>query len=172
MRKWPVFCFCICNFLLGDLFISMLFLEPACDGQHGYQVPLLSIVKKNICSRAACTPFPKKMEQGVVYMSPFWIRLHSKFVCFVHVFCLLPRSWIVCTICNAVPTLFFRLKNFLMRILAFPLRPRYIHCSTLITPDIIEFNWFETTCLLPKSAAVIEVISEIGPELFYCDPFL
>ncbi len=57
---------------------------------------------------------------------------------------------IVCTICNAAPTLFFRLGKFLMRILAFPLRPRYIRCSTLITTDIIQFNWFKTTCLLPN----------------------
>jgi hypothetical protein len=28
----------------------------------------------------------------------------------------------------------------------------------VITPDIVEFNWFKTTCLLPN-AAVIEVIS-------------
>jgi hypothetical protein len=39
-------------------------------------------------------------------------------------------SWIICTICNAAPMLFFRLRKFLMRILAFPLRPRYIRCST------------------------------------------
>jgi hypothetical protein len=25
------------------------FLEPACAGQHSYRVPLVSIVKKNIC---------------------------------------------------------------------------------------------------------------------------
>ncbi len=39
-------------------------------------------------------------------------------------------SWIICTIFNAAPMSFFRLKNFLMRISAFPLRPRYICCST------------------------------------------
>ncbi len=37
--------------------------------------------------------------------------------------------------------------------------PRYIRCSTRISPDIIEFDWFKTTCLLPKSAAVIKAIS-------------
>ncbi len=46
-----------------------------------------------------------------------------------------------------------------MRILAFSLRARYICCSTRISPDIDEFKWFKTTCLLPKSAAVIKVIS-------------
>ncbi len=46
------------------------------------------------------------------------------------------HSWIVCTVYNAVPMLIFRLRKFLMRILAFPLRPRYIRCST--------------TCLLPS----------------------
>jgi hypothetical protein len=40
------------------------------------------------------------------------------------------RSWIVCTVCHAAPMLFFRLRKFSMIILAFPLRPRYIHCST------------------------------------------
>ena len=40
------------------------------------------------------------------------------------------RSWNVCTICNAAPMLFFRLRKFLMRILAPPLCPRYICCST------------------------------------------
>ncbi len=50
------------------------------------------------------------------------------FVCF--------HSWIVCTIYDAAPMLFFRLRNFLMRISAFPLCPRYIRCST--------------TCLLPS----------------------
>jgi hypothetical protein len=40
------------------------------------------------------------------------------------------RSWIVCTVCNAAPMLFFRLRKFLMIISAFPLRPRYIRCST------------------------------------------
>ncbi len=35
------------------------------------------------------------------------------------------RSWIVCTVCNAAPMLFF-----IGRILAFPLHPRYIRCST------------------------------------------
>jgi hypothetical protein len=46
------------------------------------------------------------------------------------------RSWIVCTVCNAAPMSFFRLRNFLMIISAFPLCPRYIRCST--------------TCLLPR----------------------
>ncbi len=40
------------------------------------------------------------------------------------------RNWIVCTVCNVAPMLFFRLHKFLMRISAFPLRPRYIRCST------------------------------------------
>ncbi len=39
-------------------------------------------------------------------------------------------SWIIWTVCNAVPMSFFRLTKILMRISAFPLRPRYIHCST------------------------------------------
>jgi hypothetical protein len=29
----------------------------------------------------------------------------------------------------------------------------------MITPDIIEFDWFKTTCLSPNSAVVIKVIS-------------
>jgi hypothetical protein len=33
----------------GDLFKHMFFFELACEGQHGYLVPLVSIVKKNIC---------------------------------------------------------------------------------------------------------------------------
>ncbi len=80
-------------------------------------------------------------------------NLYVLSMCFVRY-----RNWIVCTICNAASTLFFGRKIF-RRILAFPLHPRYIRCSTVITPDIVEFNWFETTCLSPKSAAVIEVIS-------------
>ncbi len=65
-----------------------------------------------------------------------------------------------------------RLKKFLMIILAFPLRPRYIRCSTVITMDIVEFDWFKTTPLSPKSAAVIEVIfvDWAGVILFW--PFL
>jgi hypothetical protein len=34
---------------MGDLFKHPGFLEPACDGQHGYRVLLVSVVKKNIC---------------------------------------------------------------------------------------------------------------------------
>ncbi len=56
-------------------------------------------------------------------------------------------SWIVCTVWNVVPMSFFRLRKVLMRISAFPLRPRYIRCSTMITQDIVEFDWFKTTCL-------------------------
>jgi hypothetical protein len=41
------------------------------------------------------------------------------------------HSWIVCTVYNAVLVLLFILRKFLMRILAFPLRPRYIRCSTI-----------------------------------------
>jgi hypothetical protein len=33
----------------GDLFKHTAFLEPACDGQHGYRVLLVSVAKKNIC---------------------------------------------------------------------------------------------------------------------------
>jgi hypothetical protein len=40
------------------------------------------------------------------------------------------HSWIVCTVCNAVPMSFFRLRKFSMIISAFPLRPRYLRCST------------------------------------------
>ncbi len=72
------------------------------------------------------------------------------------------RSWIVCTVCNAA----------LMRVLAFPLRPRYIRCSTVITPDIVEFDWFKTTHLLPKSAAVIKVIPVDWAEVILLWPFL
>jgi hypothetical protein len=36
-------------FSKGDLFKHPAFSEPTCDGQHGYQVPLVSVVKKNIC---------------------------------------------------------------------------------------------------------------------------
>jgi hypothetical protein len=39
-------------------------------------------------------------------------------------------SWILCTICNAAPMWFFRLRKFSMIILAFLLCPRYIRCST------------------------------------------
>jgi hypothetical protein len=46
-----------------------------------------------------------------------------------------------------------------MRIPTFPLHKRYIHCSTRISLDIIKFDWFEITCLLPKSAAVIKAIT-------------
>jgi hypothetical protein len=59
------------------------------------------------------------------------LNLYVLSMCFVR-YC----SWIVCTVYNVAPMLFFRLRKFLMRILAFPLRPRYIHCST--------------TCLLPS----------------------
>ncbi len=35
---------------LGDLFKYPAFLEPACDGQHGYRVLLVSVCsEKNIC---------------------------------------------------------------------------------------------------------------------------
>ncbi len=68
---------------------------------------------------------------------------------------------------------FFRRGKFLMRILAFPLYPRYIRCSTVITPDIIEFDWwFETTHLSPKSAAVIKVISDDWAGVILVWPFL
>ncbi len=46
-------------------------------------------------------------------------------MCFVHY-----RSWIVCTLYNAAPVLLVILMKFLMRMSAFPLRPRYICCST------------------------------------------
>ncbi len=45
---------------MGDLLKHMGFLEPACDGQNGYQVPV-SMVKKNICFWAAHTPLPKNL---------------------------------------------------------------------------------------------------------------
>ncbi len=32
----------------------------------------------------------KSTWEGVVYVSPFWVQLHSKFVYYVHVFCALP----------------------------------------------------------------------------------
>jgi hypothetical protein len=48
------------------------------------------------------------------------------------------RSWIVCTVCNLAPMLFFRLIKFLMRISAFPLCPRYIRCST--TPSLLSLS--------------------------------
>ncbi len=102
---------------------------------------------------------------GVVYMSPFWVHLHSKFVCFC------PCVSCVTVIESYKRYVMWRRRCFqtwiiFRRILAFPLHPRYIRCSTMITSDIVEFNWFETTCLLPKSAAVIEVISVDWPELF------
>jgi hypothetical protein len=39
-------------------------------------------------------------------------------------------SWNICIVCNAVPMLFFRHRKFMMRILALPLRPICICCST------------------------------------------
>jgi hypothetical protein len=58
------------------------------------------------------------------------LNLYVLSMCFI-CYC----SWMVCNVCNAVPILFFRLRNFLMRISAFPLCPRYIRCSIVITPD-------------------------------------
>ncbi len=60
----------------GDLCKHPVFLEPACDGQHSYQVPLVSIVKKNICFRAAHTPFPKKSNNPS--FNPKYCYIRSK----------------------------------------------------------------------------------------------
>ncbi len=46
---------------MGDLFKHMFFLEPACDGQHGYQVPLVSIVKKTSVSEQHTPLSPKNL---------------------------------------------------------------------------------------------------------------
>jgi hypothetical protein len=62
-----------------------------------------------------CHPFEFDYIQNLYVLSMCFVRYHS---------------WNVCTVCNAAPMLFFRLKEFLMRILAPPLRPRYIRCST------------------------------------------
>ncbi len=90
-------------------------------------------------------------------VSPFWVHLHSKFVCFVRVSCVTIIELYVPYVMHA--NIVFQTRRFLRRILALPLRPRYIRCSTMITLDIVEFDWFKTTCLSPKSAVVIEVIS-------------
>ncbi len=94
------------------------------------------------------------------------LNLYILSTCFVRY-----RSWIVYTMYNMAPVLLFILRKFLMRILAFPLRLRYIGCSTRIT-SIVEFDWFNHAHLSPKSDAVIGVI---GIELFQnfcCDSFL
>ncbi len=83
------------------------------------------------------------------------LNLYLLSMCFVRY-----RNWIVCTICNAALPLFFRLGKFLMWILAFPLHPRYICYSTMITPDIVEF--FKTTRLLPNLLRSLSNFCRLG----------
>jgi hypothetical protein len=62
---------------MGDLFKHTGFLEPACDGQHGYRVPLVSVVKKNICFWAARTLFPQNSNNPSFNPKYYYIRSKS-----------------------------------------------------------------------------------------------
>ncbi len=104
-------------------------------------------------------------------MSPF-LYLYILFMCFV-----LYLSGIVCTMyrmygnIDASPTLIFR-QNFEEIFGIPPCAPGTYATVPGYTPNIVEFNYFDQTCLLPKSAVTIEVISI---ELFqsnFCDSFL
>ncbi len=55
-----VVCQGIINFL-GDLFKHTAFLEPACDGQHGYRVLLVSVLKKTSVSEQHAPLSPKNL---------------------------------------------------------------------------------------------------------------
>ncbi len=88
------------------------------DDLHFFLVAVAVLMKKGV---SICHHFEFDYILNVYVLS----------MCFVRY-----RSWIICTVYNAASMLFFRLRKLLMRILAFPLRPRYIQCST--------------TCLLPS----------------------
>jgi hypothetical protein len=72
-----------------------------------------------------CPEYHNTARKGLSIHHPFEfnyiLNLYFLSMCFVRY-----RSWILCTVCNAAPLSFFRLRKFLMRNFALPLRPRYI----------------------------------------------